>query len=60
MKWKSLGVFLLGFAVGMFFLLSWSSRTPISPWLASYFQAQITAVLVLVLSLWLIFGKRQP
>jgi hypothetical protein len=54
------GVFLLGFAVGMGFLISWASRSPIAPWLASYFMAQITAVAALGLAIWLLLGKTKP
>lgn len=48
---------LVGFAVGMFFLLSWASRDPIAPWLGSYLMAQITAVVVLGCGGWLFFKK---
>jgi hypothetical protein len=60
MKRRDIGVFLLGFAVGMFFLLSWASRTVLSPMFSSYFMAQITAVAVMGGALWLLLKKPQP
>lgn len=52
---RHIGIFLIGFAVGMFFLLSWASRAPIAPWLASYLMAQITAAVAVIAGLFLFF-----
>jgi hypothetical protein len=54
---RDVAVFLIGFAVGMFFLLSWASRSPIAPWLSSYLMAQITAVAAAAGGLFLLFKK---
>ena len=54
---RDLALFILGVAVGMFFILTWASRTILHPMYASYLVAQGTAALTLGAGLWLLFKK---
>lgn len=54
---RDIAVFLLGFAAGMFFLLTWATRTPMSPMFSGYLMAQVTAAVTLAVGLWLLFKR---